>query len=249
MREKFSESSLSIKLMLALDRACPPALDLSKIDAHFQQFPSSILAVDGYFQYDTNLMFSDNVYRQTLIEILFPSESGVNPFQKQIWLLQEQVQALTNGYYVFGIHVRRGDYVHLESIGALQEYYTMDLAVVISEISKYINRNRVVNPIIYFASDDLHYCSDYFSHINFPVLTRMSLLNESGRDSLTELFLDIAVLSMANCFIASNSSLSILAALLNSKARIFMRQSQEGDLVPFDPHNTPVLYGAGASSN
>ena len=60
-----------------------------------------------------------------------------------------------------------------------------------------------------------------------------------------EMYPDFHILAEADLLAISNSSFSVAAAMLNSRARIFVRPDpSQSRLVPFDPWNTEVLWTA-----
>jgi hypothetical protein len=227
------------KILLADDRTSPPASDLKKIADFFQANPGSVLAVDGFFQYDTGLMSRDPAYLAVFNEYLAPSAQYKTSFQRIIGQYQQQVLQLFKDKYLAAIHVRRGDYLRESD----DIFFTLDLDQVVAQLKAFISRDHIQDPVIYVATDDPDFCQQYFTDKGLNINMSRNLVDAEKRNDVSDLMLDIAVLASAQLLVASNSSLSLLAALMNQRARLFWRQNKEAQLVSFDPWNTPILYG------
>jgi hypothetical protein len=195
--------------------------------------------VDGFFQYDTGLMSRDPAYKAVFNEYLAPSVQSKTSFQRIIGQYQQQVLQLFKNKYLAAIHVRRGDYLRESD----DIFFTLDLDQVVAQLKALIARDHIQDPVIYVATDDPDFCQQYFTDKGLNINMSRNLINTETRNDVSELMLDIAVLASAQLLVASNSSLSLLAALMNQRARLFWRQSKEAQLVSFDPWNTPILYG------
>ena len=227
------------KTLLADDRSSPPISDLKKIDDFFQVNPGSVLSVDGFFQYDTGLMARDPAYFSVFNEYLAPSAHSKTTFQKIIWQYQQQINQIFQDKFLIAIHVRRGDYLRESD----DIFFTLNLDQVVAQLKAFLLRDHIQDPVVYIATDDPDFCQQYFTDKGLNInMSRNIVVAETGND-VSELMLDIAVLASAQLLIASNSSLSLLAGLMNQRARLFWRQNKEGQLVSFDPWNTPILYG------
>jgi hypothetical protein len=227
------------KTMLADDRSSPPSSDVKKIDDFFQVNPGSVLAVDGFFQYDTSLMFRDSNYFSVFNDYLAPKEQSKTSFQKIIWQYQQQINQLFKDKYLAAIHVRRGDYLRESD----DIFFTLDLDQVVAQLKAFLVRDHIQDPVIYVATDDPDFCQQYFADKGLSINMSRNLFHAETRNDVSDLMLDIAVLASSQLLVASNSSLSLLAALMNQRARMFWRQNKEAQLVSFDPWNTPILYG------
>ncbi len=227
------------KTLLADDRSSPPSSDLKKIDDFFQVNPGSVLSVDGFFQYDTGLMARDSAYFSVFNEYLAPSANSKTSFQKIIWQYQQQINQLFKDKYLAAIHVRRGDYLRESD----DIFFTLDLDQVVAQLKAFLLRDHIQDPVIYVATDDPDFCQQYFADKGLSINMSRNLFNAESRNDVSDLMLDIAVLASSQLLVASNSSLSLLAALMNQRARMFWRQNKEAQLVSFDPWNTPILYG------
>lgn len=227
------------KTLLADDRSSPPSSDLKKIDDFFQANPGSVLSVDGFFQYDTGLMARDSAYSAVFNDYLAPRENSKTSFQKIIWQYQQQIHQIFQDKFLIAIHVRRGDYLRESD----DIFFTLDLDQVVAQLKAFLVRDRIQDPVIYVSTDDPDFCQQYFADKGLNINMSRNLIGAETRNDVSDLMLDIAVLASAQLLIASNSSLSLLAALMNQRARLFWRQNKEAQLVSFDPWNTPILYG------
>ena len=231
-------------LVLGINRAESPTNDVDIIRAHFEKHPGTILAVEGFFQYDTNWIKSIPDYFCSFQNYLSLSEKNT-PFQKILAAYQIQLKAFANQNYMIAIHVRRGDYLNFTDAEqrAKEIFFPPLLDSIVEAIRSYVALNRIKNPMIYVASDDLPFCKDYFASKNITINTSEALLPVEHRTDTNQLMVDLAALATSRLLIASNSSFSLLASLLNDSSRVFWRQSNLGDVVSFDPWSTQILYG------
>lgn len=236
---QLSDRHAHAPLQLSLDRSEPPESDLLKIDRHFRAHPDSVLCVDGFFQYDTGAIALDATYLQVFQENLSPSERGNTRFQKLIAQHQRQMLQAFGENFLTCIHVRRGDYLAYNN----DLFFTLELDQVVEQLQALFTRDHLLDPVIYVATDDPEYCKHYFSTKGLAIVTSQDLLGPDSLDDTSCLTHDLAALATAQLMVASNSSFSMLGALMNQRARIFWRQSPQGQLVSFDPWSTPILYG------
>ncbi|MDA1024034.1 MAG: alpha-1,2-fucosyltransferase [Proteobacteria bacterium] len=231
-------------MSLGENRSMGPAGDLRLIETFFAENPGDTLAINGWFQYDTSFFKNDQVYYQAFNDTLSLESPPKTRFQQSVNSLREQLVRLLKGNYLTAIHVRRGDYLKYENHKHKNVFYQLDLNNTAKKLNNFLQINRIKNPILYIASDDLEYCSEFFSNKGIEIVTSRDLLEkeEFEGDPMNALLCDIAVLSAANCFVSSNSSLSILSSLINTGGRVFLRQTFEKELVFYDPWNTPILY-------
>ena len=226
-------------MQLSIDRSESPETDLMKIDKHFRAHPGTVLAVDGFFQYDTGSMALEPEYLKIFESYLAPMEQSQNSFQQAIWRHQQKIRQSFEDSFLVGIHVRRGDYLAYNN----ELFYTLQLDQVVTQLQALFTRDHILNPVIYVATDDPAYCKHFFSANDWQIITSQDLLAPENSREVDHMMLDLAALASARMMVASNSSFSMLSALMNQRARIFWRQSQQGHLVSFDPWSTPVLYG------
>lgn len=230
-------------LSLSNDRRNGPEADLAKINDYFLTNPNSVLAIEGYFQYDSARIKEDKHYFNAFRNFLLP-KSERNPFQWQMRRINRIVENIFLERYVIAIHVRRGDYLNYQNplLPSFGLFWSLDLTKVIEYIKLFLSLSKIKNPVIYVATDDINYCRKIFQENSMPIMSSSDLFPKSS--STHSLLTDLCVLSSCNLVVASNSSFSLLGCLLNDNARLFLRQSgRDGSIVAFDPWNTPVLYG------
>jgi len=226
-------------MRLSLDRSESPESDLLKIDQHFRTHPGTVLTVDGFFQYDTGSMALDPEYRQVFENHLAPAENSKTPFQQAIWRYQQTIRQAFKDSFLVGIHVRRGDYLAYNN----DLFYTLELDQVTAQLETLFERDHILDPAIYVATDDPEYCKQFFSAKGWKISTSDNLQEAGAASEVDHMMIDLAALASTQLMVASNSSFSMLSALMNHRARIFWRQTPQGQLVSFDPWSTPVLYG------
>jgi hypothetical protein len=240
---KIKDKVIFETMFIGEERRGGPELDLQKIRDHFNRNPGSVLVVDGYFQYDTNFLQDNFDYGSKFIKYISISVETENTyFQKLIKEYMNQVKEILKGYLI-GVHIRRGDYLQHHADPTLPYFYTMNLDTCINEITNFIHLNRISNPIIYVASDDIDYCQNYFDAKNIRIVTRKNLIQTNASNELNELMVDMASLVCSNALVLSNSSLSLICSLLNTTAKVFLKQKVDGNFTSFDPTNTPILFG------
>ncbi|HVW25565.1 MAG TPA: FkbM family methyltransferase [Polyangiaceae bacterium] len=134
------------------------------------------------------------------------------------------------GRTVVAVHIRRGDFVGGAHWPAPTAWYTDWLD---SEWA------RFDDPVLYVATDDLSVLADF---AQFAPVTASDLWTPVPG---VEFLLDFVTLTIADYLAKSNSTFSAVAALLNERAKGFMRPNPElGGLVAYDPWNAPFLLGA-----
>lgn len=217
-----------------------PSQSIDVINEYFKKHSCQILSIEGYFQFDSTTVRADSNYKAAF-EQNFAIDYGVNN-QFQRILKKYNKKMIDAAEYLITIHVRRGDYVRYASSSDWQHkvFYTLDLEVVLSKLQDYLNVNRISKYSIYVATDDLNFCKRFFSENNINILTSEDFIDDEQHDSL---LIDLAAMTAANMLIASNSSMSMLGAMINNRGRVFWRQDAEGSLVSFDPWSTPILFG------
>jgi hypothetical protein len=230
-------------LSLSDDRRNGPEADLKKINDYFSTNPNSVLAVEGYFQYDSARIKEDKHYFNAFRNFLL-LKSERTTFQRQMRQIKRILENIFLDRYVIGIHVRRGDYLNYQdsSLPSFGLFWPLDLTKVIEYIKLFVSLNKIKNPAIYVATDDIDFSRKIFRDNSIQIISSTDLFPKSS--STHSLLTDLCVLASCNLVMASNSSFSLLGCLLNDNARLFLRQSgRDGNIVAFDPWNTPILYG------
>jgi hypothetical protein len=225
-------------IFLGENRNINPDKDIEIIDSYFSTYAGKkILAVDGFFQYDTNQIKQNKRYHKAFIEKL-SQQNFETQFQREIQKFQADL-ARWSETYLIGIHVRRGDYVNLKDSHV---YFPLNLESALTKIAKILKLNRIENWKIYVATDDLTFCETYFAEKNIAIETSKTVFSLKNENDA--LIADLAALAHSNLVIASNSSFSLLACMLNIRGTMFLRQeNRDGEILPFDPWRGPVLYG------
>jgi hypothetical protein len=230
--------SSEYEVFLGEERDFGPSISIEIIKSHFDRYPNSVLCVKGYFQFDTNRIKADHNYFKSFEEALSLTSQPTNTFQK---ILKKYYDKLRCNYLIT-IHIRRGDYTIYTGLGGWEEevFYSLDLDNIIEKLNVYVITNRIHNFNLYIATDDINFCKSYFSNAKIRIITSHDFIDDGDENHLT---VDLAAMAAANMLIASNSSLSILGAMINNCGRVFWRQDKNGNLISFDPWSTPVLYG------
>lgn len=137
------------------------------------------------------------------------------------------------GRTVVAIHLRRGDYAGGDLFWpAPTSWYVDWLKRIWPELDA---------PVLHIASDDPQIGRDFADFS--PVAPRDLGQPIPG----AEMYPDFQILAEADLLAVSNSSFSVAAAMLNTRARACMRPDPiQCRLVPFDPWNTEVLWRAPA---
>ena len=130
------------------------------------------------------------------------------------------------GRTLVALHIRRGDYVHL--LGATPIEWYVDW---LKEIWPALER-----PILYVASDETAVAQRFAAYQ--PITCSMVA---PGIFPGGELLIDFEVLRRADRLAASNSTFSVIAAMLNRVGQTFRPDPVEGKIGRFDPWNTPML--------
>jgi hypothetical protein len=131
------------------------------------------------------------------------------------------------GDSVVAVHLRRGDFGQGRHWIAQSSWYEQWL----DELWQSLDR-----PVLYVATDDAAIVAELARYR--PVTAADLAVSISG----AEFYPDFHVLSSADALAISNSTFSFVAAMLNRRARVFMRPDRDGcRLVAFDPWDSPVV--------
>jgi hypothetical protein len=142
------------------------------------------LYLDGYFQ---NIEYINNV------EIKIKYENNlINEIQKKIEDCKENNS--------IAIHVRRGDYLNLQTLFCVMdiEYYKKSIKIIEANIK---------NPYYFILTDDIEWARENLAYINNAIL-----ISELTKDA----FEDFYLMTLCSNFIIPNSTFSWWAAELNS---------------------------------
>lgn len=131
------------------------------------------------------------------------------------------------GETLVALHLRRGDFGYGRFWIAPEDWYLNWLQALWPQLRR---------PVLYIASDDAEIFRKF---ADYAPLTAADL---GAPIPGAEFFDDFHVLTQADHLAISNSSFSFVAALLNARARSFMRPDlANGRLVPYDPWDSEVL--------
>lgn len=230
-------------ISLSGERLIHPSVELKLIADSLINF-SGVIQIDGYFQFDTNFLDPTTEYGQIFKSFIFPCSDG-NTFQKLLYNYQNTALNKFHDTHLIAIHIRLGDYlIHEKNDDPnINPFYTINFNYLLSFLNNYINLNRIKKYAIYIASDDINYCISKFQSVGLDVYTRNDLFNDQAENDDYALVQDVAVLSSSNFTVCSNSSFSILSAILNEQNPTLIRYAKDGTFLPFQKFNTVVLYG------
>ena len=142
--------------------------------------------------------------------------------------IEKAFGALSNrGGDIVAIHLRRGDFGQGKFWIAPEDWYLNWL----DEIWPALD-----NPVLYVASDEPDIVQ------RFSAYNAVSAQDFGPAEYGIEYIEDFFMLTLADALATSNSTFSGMAALLNERARHFVRPDPAGDtLIPFDPWNTVIF--------
>lgn len=222
--QKPIEPYISINLERQTERNSSPLTNARLLESLFKQSRIPV-EIRGSFQYNTDKLKPSD-------KELFLSTYQLNQTLKQQFD-NIVLESIGNSDQIIAIHYRAGDYLNFNNHPL---FWTPPFQSIIELTKSLIKRFPLAK--LYLASDSLSF-KDQF-HDVFPDKTTwgISALERFGNDFL----FDFIMLMQANLVVAANSSFSVSACLMNSKAGSFLRPStRRGDYVLFDPWNTPVL--------
>ncbi|MBF0329838.1 MAG: alpha-1,2-fucosyltransferase [Nitrospirae bacterium] len=217
----------SIDLEHTISREKGPEAEIKIIKSHLEK-EAKVLELMGLFQYHTSAYIK---HREMFFNIFNFSE-----------LIEQQInQSLVNlgleDCPIICVHFRRGDYLKFANKHPL--FWGGSFDAVINALSD-LMLSSFKNSAIYLCSDDIEHCRREFELRNIPCITNASLF--AVLDDSTRLISDFMMMAKSSALIIANSSLSFAAAMLNHKAKIFLRPCPQKDrFIPFDPWNSHVL--------
>lgn len=231
------------KTELSRDRLRGYYKDILKVEAFLSNHKLKTLEISGFFQYHTALMSICGL-KNTFYDIYFAKSKKDmnNEFQN---ILFRNKQFLNNFYKnstLIVCHIRLGDYKIYEKRN-IEFIYTNDIEALIEEVKDFIKFNYIRNSKIYIASDSLEECIHIFQQHGINPLTIKSFFPDIDLESSKALMFDLANISVADIFYASNSSFSLLGSLLNTKQALFFRPSPTNKkMIGYLPWNTQILF-------
>jgi len=195
------------------ERAADPELYLNRDDPI-----GGHVEFRGFFQYDTRHYRPHREYLRRLFRL--------DPKLRR--LFDEVIARLrAPGRPLVALHLRRGDYGHDQFFRAPARWYAEWLQDGASS----------GNPVVYLCSE-----SPAALAVHFPGRPLMHAGLLPNLSPALAFVLDFYILTQADEVAASNSSFSVMAAMLNERAGSFVRPTLEDRrLVRFDPWNTSVV--------
>ena len=134
------------------------------------------------------------------------------------------------GRTLVALHLRRGDF----AIATAKRFWIAPEAWYLDWLAALWP--RLDRPVLFIASDAPEVAA------RFAAYAPMSAADLGEPIPGAEFFIDHWILAHADMAAVSNSSFSVTAAMLNPRARLFVRPDRrQGGLVPFDPWDAPVL--------
>lgn len=171
--------------------------------------------IKGYFQYHTSLYAPHKEYFRSLFVPKRSLRKSADKFLKK----------LIANKTLIGIHIRRGDYGRPPNRVAPAQWYLEWLEE---------HWNHFDNPILFVASDEIDKVLPEFEKYS-PVVCKQYV------EGIT-MFLDHYILQHCDVLLASNSTFSFTAAMLNEKGKEFYRPDyQKKTLVPFEPWDSDPI--------
>lgn len=180
----------------------------------------------GYFQYHTRAYAPHKEFIQNLFKPIPAVEEVLTP---------ALVKLREKGHTVVGLHIRRGDYTEYNPenptwLNRIPTEWYQDFLKGFWE--------TLDNPVLFIASDNLDEVLDDFKDYN-PVTVR----DLGVKFPPAPYFPDFYLLSQCDYLAISNSTFSFFAAMLNQRAKSFLRPHYRAKkLIPFDPWNSKPLF-------
>lgn len=192
----------------------------------------------GYFQIHTRYLKSNQQYFRSLFQPVSELKSA----------LEDGLSILrSKGKTIVGIHIRRGDYIKDPLLGYTLVFPIKWYCEWLAEIW-----DKLENPVLFLCSDDLDSIIDEFD--KFSPVTAKDLnvkLPERVKDLNIEFYIDFFMLSKCDVVVASNSSFSFVACMMNVHGKIFVRPHWDFStkFAVFDPWDSePLLWLGGQQS-
>ncbi|MEL7035963.1 MAG: FkbM family methyltransferase [Cyanobacteria bacterium J06592_8] len=209
------------KLPQVREQAMPYKLSESKILN--SQKPFKNVDFFGFFQFHTSYYAAHKDYFRSLFLPIPEIESK----------LKKALQNLrSKGKTIVGLHLRRGDYKH-----APRPYLSVAPNIWYREWLKGF-WDTLEQPVLFIASDEIKNVIGDFSDYNPITVQDLNI-----ELSQANYYPDFYILSQCDVLAISNSSFSFAAAMLNERAKLFVRPHlPQKKLIPFDPWNSePIL--------
>lgn len=216
-----------IQFVHQVRRSVGPQPELDVI-AGYQNRGCSVLEIEGSYQYHMATYAHHRALHRSLFRLNPLLEAQLDQALARVGLGERPLVCA---------HIRRGDYPRFQNQHPL--FWSVGIEAVAKALQD-LHASGLRDPLLYVASDDLPYCRQAFEAMRQPFIASEQLF--TGLDTQTALMTDFMVMTRADVLMAANSSLSVGAATMNERARLFLRPCpREERLIPFDPWHSHVL--------
>jgi hypothetical protein len=185
---------------------------------------SNSLDIVATFQYNTEKLYK---FRKILFDKFIFSNSAKK--------IQKELTNFTKNNNLISIHWREGDYNNFNNMHPY--FWKPDIIKLLSEIKNLIKISGK-KTYLYLASDSPDIIVNFLLTENITVLTSKNFTNNEH----DFLIWDFIALVECDLLVASNSTFSLAASLLNNKAKIYSRAiSPTSEFCSFMPWRTQIL--------
>jgi hypothetical protein len=184
----------------------------------------NVFDIVASFQYNTDKLYQ---FRNILFDKFIFSNSALK--------IQKEFINFKKNTNLISIHWREGDYNNFNN--SHPYFWKPDINKLLSEIKKLVEiSGKETN--LYLASDSPDFVMNFLQNENITVLTSKNFTNNENEF----LIWDFIALVECDLLVASNSTFSIAASLLNNKAKIYSRStSPTSEFCSFLPWRTQIL--------
>ena len=189
----------------------------------------------GHFQWHTKLLKPDQGFFRSLFE-------PVSDIRRE---LDEGVRRLrSRGKTIVGLHIRRADFPNLPVLGFT---FSIPFEWWREWLDEVWREHR--DPVLFVCSDDMTGITKHFQDYS-PVTAADLEIRPSDQWRDLDYYRDFYILSQCDVLGISNSTFGFVAALLNTRARLFARAHWDvrKRVISFDPWNSPPLLYVGGDS-
>ncbi|KJH69368.1 alpha-1,2-fucosyltransferase [Aliterella atlantica] len=185
----------------------------------------------GFFQFHTRFLQPHQAFFRSLFQPIPELREAL-----EVGLTQLR----SRGKTIIGVHIRRGDFVHLPMAG-------FTLLVPLEWWCEWLDRmwERFDQPVLFLCSDDLDRVLPAFAKFKPVTCNELSIEVTQLQSIHAEFYVDFFILSQCDVVGISNSVFSFAACLLNERGQQFFRPCWDFSIkfVQFDPwESLPLLY-------
>lgn len=189
----------------------------------------------GHFQWHTKFLKPEQQYFRSLFE-------PVDEIKRE---LDEGLKRLrSRGKTIVGLHIRRADFLNLPLLGFT---FSIPFAWWREWLDAIWREHQ--DPVLFLCSDDMPGVMKHFRDYA-PVTSADLGIRPSDQWKDLDYYTDFYLLSQCDVLGVSNSTFGFVAALLNTRARLFARADWDARkrVISFDPWNSPPLLYVGGDS-